>query len=85
MIRSTFQTESACVLFGIPAVKTPETQVINLGFNILGLRGVNGFLEFLDEQLKKWAQLKTDDVPKVSALIKQLELPALNVAEPKKS
>ena len=25
----------------------------------------------LDEQLKKWAQIKADDVPKVSALIKQ--------------
>ena len=31
----------------------------------------------LDEQLKKWAQIKTDDVPKVSTLIKQVDLPAL--------
>ncbi|MFN2542042.1 MAG: glycosyl hydrolase [Chthoniobacterales bacterium] len=31
----------------------------------------------LDEQLKKWAQIKSDDVPKVSGLIKQLDLPAL--------
>ena len=39
----------------------------------------------LDEQLKKWAQLKSDDVAKVSALIKQLDLPALVISEKKKS
>jgi hypothetical protein len=39
----------------------------------------------LDEQLKKWAQLKSDDVAKVSALIKQLDLPALIIPEKKKS
>ncbi len=39
----------------------------------------------LDDQLKKWTQIKADDVPKVSTLIKQLELPALNLSEPKKS
>ena len=33
----------------------------------------------LDEQLKKWTQIKNDDLPKVSAMIKQLELPALTV------
>ena len=33
----------------------------------------------LDEQLKKWSQLKTDEVPKVSAMIKQAEVPALSV------
>jgi len=31
----------------------------------------------LDEQVKKWTQIKSEDVPKVSALIKQLDLPAL--------
>ncbi len=31
----------------------------------------------LEEQLKKWAQIKNDDVPKVSALIKQADLPPL--------
>ena len=36
----------------------------------------------LDEQLKKWAQIKSDDVPKVSGLIKQLDLPGLNVPAP---
>jgi photosystem II stability/assembly factor-like uncharacterized protein len=33
----------------------------------------------LDEQLKKWTQIKSDDLPKVSALIKQLDLPALMI------
>jgi photosystem II stability/assembly factor-like uncharacterized protein len=33
----------------------------------------------LDEQLKKWAQIKSGDLPKVSAMIKQLDLPALIV------
>jgi hypothetical protein len=33
----------------------------------------------LDEQLKKWAQIKADDLPKVSGMIKQLDLPALIV------
>ena len=31
----------------------------------------------LDEQVKKWTQIKSEDVPKVSALVKQLDLPAL--------
>jgi seryl-tRNA synthetase len=39
----------------------------------------------LDEQLKKWAQLKNDDLPKVSELIKQANLPALIIMQPKKS
>jgi hypothetical protein len=39
----------------------------------------------LEEQLKKWAQLKSEDVPKVSELIKQTNLPALLISEPKKS
>jgi hypothetical protein len=37
----------------------------------------------LDEQLKKWAQLKTEEVPKVGEMIKQLNLPALTVTEKK--
>jgi hypothetical protein len=39
----------------------------------------------LEEQLKKWAQLKAEDVPKVSELIKQANLPALTIAQPKKT
>ncbi len=33
----------------------------------------------LDDQLKKWVQIKNDDLPKVSAMVKQLDLPALIV------
>jgi hypothetical protein len=40
--------------------------------------------EQLDAQLQKWAQIKAEDVPKVNALTKQLDLPVLNVSEPKK-
>ena len=32
----------------------------------------------LDEELAKWQQIKTDEVPKIAALIKQLDLPALS-------
>jgi photosystem II stability/assembly factor-like uncharacterized protein len=39
----------------------------------------------LEEQLKKWAQIKNEDVPKVSELIKQANLPALIITEKKKS
>jgi photosystem II stability/assembly factor-like uncharacterized protein len=38
----------------------------------------------LDEQLKKWTQIKSEDVPKVSGLIKQLDLPALVITPPGK-
>jgi hypothetical protein len=37
----------------------------------------------LENQLKKWAQLKAEDVPKVSELIKQANLPALTITEKK--
>jgi hypothetical protein len=36
-----------------------------------------------DDQLKKWAQLKNEDLPKVSELIKQANLPALIITEKK--
>src|SRR5436189_3530712 len=39
----------------------------------------------LEEQLKKWAELKAELVPKVSELIKQASLPALIISPPKKS
>ena len=38
----------------------------------------------LDEQLQKWAQIKQEDVAKVTGMIKQLNLPALVVTEKKK-
>jgi hypothetical protein len=39
----------------------------------------------LDEQLKKWTQIKSEDVPNVSALVKHADLPALIIGEKKKS
>lgn len=40
----------------------------------------------LDEQLKNWAAIKQDDVPKAGAAIKQLDLPALLIKpEPEKN
>ncbi|HJT82134.1 MAG TPA: hypothetical protein VJ719_13135 [Chthoniobacterales bacterium] len=38
----------------------------------------------LDEQLKKWADLKANEVPKVGELIKQANLPVLIISEQKK-
>jgi len=35
----------------------------------------------LDAQLKKWTQLKTEEVPKIAALIRQVEFPAISVGE----
>ncbi|MEP6603104.1 MAG: glycosyl hydrolase [Spartobacteria bacterium] len=35
----------------------------------------------LDEQIAKWTQIKTDEVPKIAAAIKQLDLPALSIKE----
>ena len=37
----------------------------------------------LDEQLKKWNAIKQDELPKVSAMIKQADLPALITKEKK--
>jgi hypothetical protein len=37
----------------------------------------------LDEQLKKWAQAKHEEVAKVSELVKQANLPALIITEKK--
>ena len=39
----------------------------------------------LDEQLKKWSQLKSEDLPKVSELIKEANFPTLIIIESKKS
>src|SRR5213082_3061139 len=39
----------------------------------------------LEDQLKNWAQLKNEDVSKVSELVKQANLPALIITEKKKS
>jgi photosystem II stability/assembly factor-like uncharacterized protein len=38
----------------------------------------------LDEQLKRWEQLKTQALPEVNAAVKKADLPALIISEPKK-
>jgi hypothetical protein len=39
----------------------------------------------LDEQLKRWSQVRAEDLPKVADMIKQLNLPALSIGEKPKS
>ena len=39
----------------------------------------------LDEQLKRWTQIKAEDLSKVADMIKQLNLPALSIGEKTKS
>jgi hypothetical protein len=39
----------------------------------------------LEEQLKKWTEIKTEEVPRVSEAIKQANLPALIIIQPKKN
>jgi hypothetical protein len=39
----------------------------------------------LDEQLKRWTQIRAEDLPKVADMIKQLNLPALSIGEKPKS
>lgn len=36
----------------------------------------------LEEQLKAWAQIKAEEVPKINGLIKQVDIPALTVGAP---
>jgi photosystem II stability/assembly factor-like uncharacterized protein len=75
MLNERFDSFSHTIDAGDTEPTKPQLEV----FQMLGTK--------LDEQLKKWAQIKTDDVPKVSAAIKQLDLPALIIkpAEEKKS
>jgi hypothetical protein len=75
MLNERFDTFSHAIEIGDTEPTKPQLEV----FQMLSTK--------LDEQLKKWTQIKTDDVPKVSAAIKQLDLPALIIkpAEQKKS
>jgi photosystem II stability/assembly factor-like uncharacterized protein len=36
----------------------------------------------LEDQLKSWAQIRNDDVPKINSLIKEADIPALSVSAP---
>jgi len=39
----------------------------------------------VDEQVKKWTQLKSEQIPKLSELVKQANLPVLIISEQKKA
>ena len=73
MLNERFDTFSHVIEAGDTAPTQPQLDVYKM------LSGL------LDEQLGKWAQLKTDQVTKVSELIKQANLPVLVLPEQKKS
>ena len=62
------------------AIESADTEPTKPQLDVFQLLSGN-----LDEQLKKWAQLKTEQVPKVGELIKQANTPGLVVPEQKKS
>jgi hypothetical protein len=71
MLNEAFDTFSRLVDAGDREPTKPQLDV----FALLGGR--------LDEQLKKWNAIKQDDLPKVSELVKQADLPALMIKEKK--
>ena len=71
MLNERFDTFSHLIEYGDAEPTKPQLDV----FQMLSSQ--------LDEQLKKWAQLKNEDLPKVSELIKQANLPALIITEKK--
>jgi hypothetical protein len=73
MLNERFDTFSHTIEGGDTEPTEPQLDV----FQMLGNQ--------LAEQSKKGAQLKNEDLPKVSELIKEANLPALIIAEPKKS
>jgi hypothetical protein len=73
MLNERFDTFSHVIESGDKEPTKPQLEV----FQLLSSQ--------LDEQLKKWAQVKQEDVAKVSELVKQTNLPALIITEPKKT
>ncbi|HYY12921.1 MAG TPA: hypothetical protein VE758_00650 [Chthoniobacterales bacterium] len=73
MLNERFDTFSHVIDAGDTAPTKPQLDVFQM------LSGQ------LDQQLNRWAQIKNEDLPKVSAAIKQLDLPALIVTPPPKS
>ena len=71
MLNERFDTFSHLIDFGDAEPTKPQLEV----FQLLSSQ--------VDEQLKKLAQLKNEDLPKVSEMIKQANLPALIVTEKK--
>ena len=73
MLNERFDTFSHVIESGDNAPTKPQLEV----FQTLSSQ--------LDEQLQKWAQLKNDHLPRVSDLIKQVNLPVLIISEHKES
>jgi hypothetical protein len=73
MLNERFDTFSHIVESGDTEPTKPQSDV----FQMLSTQ--------LDEQLQKWAQIKHEDVAKVTELVRQANLPALIITEPKKS
>jgi hypothetical protein len=71
MLNERFDTFSHLIDYGDGEPTKPQLDV----FQMLSRQ--------LDEQLKEWAQLKNEDIPKVSELVKQANLPALIITEKK--
>ncbi|HKS31293.1 MAG TPA: hypothetical protein VJR28_02715, partial [Chthoniobacterales bacterium] len=71
MLNERFDTFSHLIDSGDKGPTKPQLEV----FNMLSSQ--------LDEQLKQWAQVKQENVVKVSELIKQANLPALIITEKK--
>jgi hypothetical protein len=73
MLNERFDTFSHTIESGDTEPTKPQSDV----FQMLGTQ--------LDEQLQKWAQIKHEDVTKVTELVREANLPALIITEPKKS
>jgi photosystem II stability/assembly factor-like uncharacterized protein len=73
MLNERFDTFSHVIEAGDTAPTKPQLDVFQM------LSGQ------LDQQLNRWTQIKNDDLPKVSAAIKQLDLPALIITPPAKT
>jgi photosystem II stability/assembly factor-like uncharacterized protein len=72
MLNERLDTFSHAIDSGDKAPTQPQTEVF-------GLLSSN-----VDEQLKKWTELKTTAVPRVTELVKQANLPVLTIGEQKK-
>jgi len=72
MLNERFDTFSHTIESGDTEPTKPQSDV----FQLLSTQ--------LDEQLQKWAQIKHEDVAKVTELVRQANLPALIITEPKK-
>jgi hypothetical protein len=72
MLNERFDTFSHYIEYGDAEPTKPQLDV----FQMLSTQ--------LDEQLKKWALLKNEDLAKVSEMINEANLPALIITEPRK-